>query len=209
MKNILTAACLGVLALGLAHASIIPTFVSMTNLGGGVFAYNYDVFVESPGERLQMTTTAGVGGVPSAGFDNHFTFFDFLGYVPGSASCSGSAVCGDFAVNVSNVGPSAYQQLPTDSSSLPNVTWTYNSSSTTPPGSYLGRYTLDSTAGGLGTIQFVAQSTKDTGLQDGTVTGNIVNTVGPGSLVPEPATLFLLGLGLISFSLSHKRLVSK
>ncbi len=180
----------------------------MTNLGGGIFAFTYDVMVESPGERLQLSTTAGLGGVPAAGFDNHFTFFDFLGYVPGSASCSGS-LCGDFNLSVSNVGPSAYLQTPADSSGVPNITWTYNSNTATPTGTDLGKFTLNSTVGGLGTIQFVGQATKDTGLQDGTVTGNIVNTVGPGHVVPEPATLFLLGMGLISFGFAQKRLARK
>ena len=169
------------------------------------------MFVESPGERVQFTTAAGLGGVPAAGFDNHFTFFDFFGYVPGSASCSNSSNCANLSVGVSNTGPSAYHQAPDDNGGVPNVTWTYTASgSVISPGAYLGRITMDSTSNSQGTVEFAGQATRDGGTQDGTVTGNTLNTVGPLSgrisSVPEPATLLFLGFGMIGLSLTRKRL---
>jgi hypothetical protein len=207
MKKILMMAVLSVMAMGVGKASIIPNFVGTSDLGGGVFAYSYDVFVQSPGHRIQFTTTAGPGGIPAGGFDNHFTFFDFAGYVANSASCSGP-FCGNFTASAANLGSSAFVQAPPDSASIPNVTWTMTSSGATiPPGSLLGRFTMNSTFSDEGVIYFSAQATRDGGTLDGTVTGNTLATVGPE--VPEPATMLLLGLGLIALSISHKRLAKR
>jgi hypothetical protein len=213
MRRLLLASLLAIAAAGMANASIIPTFVSMTNIGGNLFQYSYDVYVESPGERIQFQTTAGSGGVPPAGFDNHFTFFDFFGYVGGSASCSGSALgagfCGNFTPGSSGMGPSAFLQNPPDTG-VTNVTWTYNNAGgVIPTGSYLGRFSMNSTSNSQGTIYFSGQSTKDDGNQEGSVTGNTATTIGPVTAIPEPATLALLGMGLIALSLSYKKLARR
>ena len=70
-------------------------------------------------------------------------------------------------------------------------------------------FTWDSTGSAAGT--YVAQvRASDGSLTDiGLLTLNLSNDGGPGGQVPEPATLSLLGLGLVGLSLAGRRKRSK
>jgi hypothetical protein len=174
-----------------AQAGLIPLQVSVTP-DAGMYRYTYAV-------KLPTDAVLRPG--------DYFTIYDFDGFVPGSATASGSPYSGDWTFSSSPTGPTPAGVGPTDNPSITNLTWTYN-------GSQIG---LNASLG-LGNFWALSQypTTKDswftasTGTTSGVTDNNITPTTvpvpsAPPPGVPEPATLLLAGLGLPFAAILRRR----
>ena len=196
------------LAVGLscqAGASILPTLLSQTSLGGGIFAYTYQIIVQAPDQEVAPSATG-----PAGTYNNHFTFVDFVG-LTGTPASSGLIATSFSAPSITATGPAAFSQSPTDSAAISNVTWTYSGTATIAPGTTLGTVTLDSNFGTMANSsqQFEGQATVASGTSTGTVTGNSALTAGLVVVfTPEPQTWALLGTALFSLILLRKKVTA-
>jgi hypothetical protein len=132
---------------------------------------------------------------------DYFTIYDFDGFVSGSQSASGSVYSADWTGTISNNGPTPSGVLPTDSTSIPNLTWTYTGAEINIDASIgLGNFWALSLYPDTTDSWFTASTGTISGITDNNITPTIVPVPrGPGTPppgVPEPATLALAGLGL-------------
>ncbi|MFO0824073.1 MAG: hypothetical protein U0792_13335 [Gemmataceae bacterium] len=93
-----------------ATAGLVPIQVSVTP-DAGMYRYTYAV-------KLPTDAVLRPG--------DYFTIYDFDGFVPGSATASGSAYSSNWTFSSNPVGPTPAGVGPTDNPSITNLTWTYN-----------------------------------------------------------------------------------
>jgi len=169
----------------MANASIIVDFNGVTGTGPFTFNYSADVSLD---EELAPTING-----PNGTF---FTIYDIPGFLGASAPAG-------WFFSAQFTGLTATGTAPADSPSIINVTFVYTGATAAGPFTVSGFQVLDS----FNTTQvgtFTGQATKDTGPQNGTIDGNIGFTTVPGS--PEPASLILIGSGLVALAFARKRL---
>lgn len=170
---------------GSAKADLTPIFdTAATNGGQTVFTYH-----------VALSAGSNVAG----GSNNQYvTMYDFIGYVAGSATVTGSfsGNNADWVVSEQAIGKTPGQVSPIDSPSLTNISFTWNNS-----GGIVGAvnnvltFTLTST-NPLAAGQFTQYSGSSTNSSNSTAQSNLGFIQGPNaSFVPEPSTYVLLGLG--------------
>lgn len=180
-----------------ARADILPNDVppappvTVTAAGAGQWNFTYNTFVTA----TQEIRTG-----------DYFTFFDFGGYVLGSATGPNA----NWTFTESLVGPILTTPfgdvtVPGDDASLYNITFTYTGADTIVGGpTSLGNFTLRSTYSIPGQIEAFGGNGTDRNM--GLPNGNITNYVAP--LVPEPGEYAfgaIFGAGLLGLMIRARR----
>jgi hypothetical protein len=164
----------GVLAVTDARAGLLPVSVTITPEGGN-YRWTYAIVLPT-----DMKLQSG----------NYFTIYDFEGYIPG-----GEAAPEGWALSATNDRGTPDRLRPQDDPEAPNLTFTYSGPTIASGQIGLGNFWAYSQYGDPKEDHFTAETNRTS---DGLVDRNITLTAVPIStnLVPEPATLALVGLGL-------------
>jgi hypothetical protein len=178
---------------GAARASIVPSLTSITPLGGSTSRWSYEGSL-NPAEKV-------VAG-------DSFTIYDFTGFVSGS-----DLEPAGWSFNSSNTGLTPTGLLPlvnipggiTDSSGIPNLTWTYIGSAAIAGPADLGAFSAVSLYDSTKLTPFSSETTEQAGFTAGSKVDNFGWTATPAPVTPEPCTLALLGLGAAPLALRRRR----
>lgn len=168
------------LTVGIAAANVVPTFETVSG-SGGLFTYTYSVGIDQfqfvqTGDQLCLADVPGLTGTATA--PTNWTATEST-----SSACPFNA-----GVTRPNVPGS--------------VLFTYTGAPTIPAGTTIGTFTFQDTIGtSSGLIAYGATSFK---VSDSQATANQGEVAGP-STVPEPASLAMLGLGLIAVFIPKRR----
>ena len=171
---------------GAAQATLIPTLDSVSPSGVN-FLWSYDVSLALDQNATGGPTQSGNPVPKSSGTGDFLTIYDFNGFVTGSCFAPTGWTCQTQAL-----GFTPNTQIPTDSASLTNLTFTRTGATLAGPVPDLGDFGAQSTFNAVTAGTFTSRGTKNEGLLAGTKIDSVGEVSAP-SPVPEPSTLLLLG----------------
>jgi hypothetical protein len=157
---------------GEVKAGLLPISANVTQTGS-TYTYTYGIVLTSDSVLKK---------------GDYFTIYDVNGLVANSNSQPAG-----FTFSSSNSGPTPSGTLPTDSPTIPNVTWTYTGPTEIVGQVGLGNFMFQSTYGATTTGSFTGNTQR---LVDGVTDSNITTTTVPVPGAPEPASLLLAAIGL-------------
>ncbi len=183
-----------------AMANIIPTSTTIAGTGPYTWIYNLQL---SKDQNVNSGFAPTSNPVPHANltFAGFFTIYDFAGYVAGS--CAGPA---GWTCTAQKLGFTPDDVVPTDNANIFNITWAYTTGSTIlgqPSGVGLGNFSAQSIYDTPTLVSYSGRGIANSGPQIDTIADNVGNTQGPSS-TPEPATLALLGTGILAGAIRLK-----
>jgi hypothetical protein len=174
--------------------SLLPTFIGITNLGGGLYQYDYSV--QLAGNQSQVL---GDG-------TSFFTMYDFNGFV--SAAVTGTNGTGSWTPTTQGTGFTAVNTAPVDNPGKTNVTFHYDIGSPTQTGPInpIFSFKIVSTIGVVSTTANTFYTGQDWDVNVGELQGNVGKVKGAAA-VPELGTAPLLAgmLGLGGLALRKRR----
>jgi len=176
-----------------AGADIVLSQPVIQSSGPGVFQWSYFAVVSQEEAIASDGAVPGAltTGVQSATTKDYFTIVDFAGYLPGFESMPAG-----WAFQSLPLGSTPDNVRHGDDPGVPNLTWYYTGATIAGPHD-LGIFSARSIFDGYTVGDYVASAT-NTGAALGTQDNKISQASIPATTVPEPASLLLLGVGLLA-----------
>jgi len=184
-----------------AKANIIPSLQSVApTVGGFLWTYSVELTADEsaqsgPGTAPGATSNTALGQSGATTAD-YFTIYDFAGYVAGSATSPNATQWG---VQALNLGATPSTVSPTDNPGIVNLTFYKIDGTLTGPQPNMV-FSAISTFGQQTMVNYTSDATKvSTDAANNTADANIGTVLAPvaTTAVPEPASMTLLGTGLL------------